>query len=207
MPSPFLSSHLATVESSRTGVSSCTYESATLSSASSTPSRSTTSRCAAVAPNISPYHATAASRSRTATATWSISVSWGAVMFSTVAPEQRDPVLAHSVTQLGVLDAQALTVGEAQDADLPLVEVVVDLVGGLADRVEGEHRRQDRLDAPLADQAVGVPGLAVVREVRALDRLELHPEVPVVVLEQVAGRGRAGDDGAAAGAHEHRRAH
>ena len=50
---------------------------------------------------------------------------------------------------------------------------------------------------PSHDQLVGVPGLAVVGEVGALDGLELHPQVAVVVLDHVARGGRTGDDDAA----------
>ena len=96
---------------------------------------------------------------------------------------------------------------DAQDADLALVTVVVDLVGGLADLLEREDRRQRRHDLAVDDRLVGRPRLAVVREVRALDGLELHPQVPVVVLDHVAARRRAGDDRAAALGHEDARAH
>ena len=57
------------------------------------------------------------------------------------------------------------------------------------------------------DRLVGRPRLAVVGEVRALDGLELHPQVAVVVLDHVAAGRRAGDDRAAALGHEHARAH
>ena len=57
------------------------------------------------------------------------------------------------------------------------------------------------------DELVGVPRLAVVGEVGALDGLELHPEVAVVVLDHVARRGRAGHDRPRPLAGEHRRTH
>ena len=63
------------------------------------------------------------------------------------------------------------------------------------------------MDPALADEPVRLPRLAVVREVAALERLLVHPEVAVVVLDHEAARRRARDDGAAARAHEHRRAH
>ena len=77
---------------------------------------------------------------------------------------------------------------------------------GLADLGEVVGGRHDRLDAALVDEAVHVPRLLVVGEVRRHDPLQLHPEVAVVVLEHEAGGGRAGDDGAAALGDEHRRA-
>ena len=66
-----------------------------------------------------------------------------------VPPEQRDLVLADLLAELGVVDAEALLGREAQHADLALVQVLVHLVGGLADLVERVHRRQDRLDHAL----------------------------------------------------------
>jgi hypothetical protein len=72
------------------------------------------------------------------------------------------------------------------------------------ERVDGGERRED---LALADELVGVPGLAVVGEVRALDRLELHPEVAVVVLDHVARGGGAGHDGPRPLAGEHRCPH
>ena len=44
-----------------------------------------------------------------------------------VAPEDVDPVLADLRPQLGIGDAEALLGGQAEDADLALVEVVMDL--------------------------------------------------------------------------------
>ena len=109
--------------------------------------------------------------------------------------------------ELGVVDAETLLGGQAEDADLALVEVAVDLVGGLAHLGQGVDGREGGQDLALADQLVGVPGLAVVGEVGALDGLELHPEVAVVVLDHVARGGRAGDDGAGPLAGEDRGAH
>ena len=126
------------------------------------------------------------------------------------APCLRNKVIRSSPTlarELGVVDAEALLGGQAEDADLALVQVVVDLVGGLAHLVERVDGRQGGHDLALADELVGVPGLAVVGEVGALDGLELHPEVAVVVLDHVAGGGRAGDDGAGPLAREDRGAH
>ena len=63
------------------------------------------------------------------------------------------------------------------------------------------------MDPALPDEPVRLPRLAVVGEVAALERLLVHPEVAVVVLDHESARRRAGDDGAAPRAHEHRRAH
>src|SRR6202022_1291283 len=63
------------------------------------------------------------------------------------------------------------------------------------------------MDLALAHEPVGVPRLAVVREVTALERLEHHPEVPVVVFARVPGRRRARYDRPAPLAHEHRGPH
>ena len=52
--------------------------------------------------------------------------------------EEGDLVLADLLPQLGVVDAEAVLGGEAADAQLALVHVVVHLVGGLADVLE-EH--------------------------------------------------------------------
>ena len=50
-----------------------------------------------------------------------------------VAAEEGDLVLADLLAERGVVDAEALLGGEAEHADLALVQVVVHLVGGLAD--------------------------------------------------------------------------
>src|ERR1044071_10299559 len=62
------------------------------------------------------------------------------------------------------------------------------------------------MDLPLGDQAVRLPRLAVVREVRADDVLQVHPQVTVVVLMHEPARRRAGDDRAALARHEDARA-
>src|SRR5581483_10315825 len=146
-----------------------------------------------------------ASRSWTAMATWSISVSMPVTL--RVPAEDVDPVLPDLRPELRIGDAQALLRRQAQDADLPLVQILVDLqrrLAGLLQRVDGG---EDGLDLALADEAVGLPGLPVVGEVAALDGLEAHPQVPVVVLDHVARRGGAGDDRAAPAGHEDRGAH
>ena len=50
---------------------------------------------------------------------------------------------------------------------------------------------------PLSIRRLASVRLFVVREVRADDALEVHPQVPVVVLVHVSGGRGAGDDGAA----------
>src|SRR5680860_1517452 len=105
---------------------------------------------------------------------------------------------------LVVADAESVLGSQAEDADLPLVGVLVYVEGCLPDLVEGVGPRQGGVDHALGDEAVGLPGLAVVGEVRADDPLEVHPQVAVVVLVHVtAGRG-AGDDRAALSRGEHR---
>ena len=66
---------------------------------------------------------------------------------------------------------------------------------------------QRRVDPRFAHHPVRLPRLAVVREVTALERLEVHPEVAVVVLDLEPRRGRARDDRPAPLGDEHRRAH
>ena len=77
------------------------------------------------------------------------------------------------------------------------MQVVVHLVGRFTDLVEIKDRREGWNNFAVIDRLIGVPRFAVVRKVRSLNRLELHPEVAVVVLNHVTrGRG-AGHDGAA----------
>src|SRR6478735_5435134 len=101
------------------------------------------------------------------------------------------------VAELVVTDAEAFGGGEAADADLALVLVVVHVERGLPDLVEGVGARERGVDLALRDEAVGLPRLAVVGEVRGDDPLEVHPQVAVVVLVHVAAGGGAGGDGAA----------
>src|SRR4051794_31300296 len=145
----------------------------------------------------------AASRSLTAMATWSISVSTS----RTVATVQRDLVLTDVGALLGVVDAEALLRGQAQHADLAFVLVAVDPACRLARLLEWVHGRQERLDPALADELVGRPRLGVVGEVRGDEPLQLHPQVAVVELDHVARSGGTRDDGAAALADEDRRPH
>src|SRR3954447_5417377 len=70
-----------------------------------------------------------------------------------------------------VADPQTLLRSEAEDADLALVEVVVHVERRLADLGQRVGPRQGRVDHPLGDQPVGLPGLAVVGEVGADDAL------------------------------------
>ena len=86
------------------------------------------------------------------------------------APWRRNRVILSSPTllaELGVVDAEALLGGQAEHADLALVQVLVDLVGGLAGLLERVNAGEHRLDLALADQLVGLPRLLVVGEVRA----------------------------------------
>src|SRR4051812_49787981 len=55
-----------------------------------------------------------------------------------------------------VADAQALFGGQRQDADLALVGVVVDVVGGLPDVGHRIDLGQRGVDQPLVDQPVGL---------------------------------------------------
>ena len=77
--------------------------------------------------------------------------------------------------EFGVGDAESGFGGEGEDGDLALVEVAVDLVGGLAGVIEGEGLGDGGVDHALGDQAVGLVCLAVVGEVGADDALEGHP--------------------------------
>ena len=112
--------------------------------------------------------------------------------------------LAH----LGVGDAEALLGREHEHAELALVQVVVHLVRPpRRPRSNGNTADSIGWILPSPIEPVRLPRLAVVREVTALERLLVHPEVAVVVLDHEAAGGRAGDDRPAARAHEHRRAH
>ena len=119
----------------------------------------------------------------------------------------RQAILADARAQLGVGDAEPLARREAQRRrSFPRD-------GCAAPRrpprpvLEGEDRRERRHDLAVDDRLVRGPRLAVVREVRALDGLQLHPEVTVVVLDHVAARRGTRDDRAAALRHEDARAH
>src|SRR3954471_6477551 len=70
---------------------------------------------------------------------------------------------------LPVADAEAFGRGEGEDADLALVGVAVQVVGGLADVVHGVGVGQGGVDQAAVDEPVGLPGLLVVGEVRADD--------------------------------------
>src|SRR5437899_9103345 len=131
------------------------YESATLISASSTPSLSMRSRCTTSAPNMRWYQPTTASRSRTAIPTWSSSV-------RSMPAEERDPVLADLLAELRVVDAVALLRRQAQHADLALVQVVVNLVGGLARLLQRVDGREDRLRLAGGPERVRIPRPPVV---------------------------------------------
>src|SRR4026209_2672351 len=112
------------------------------------------------------------------------------------APEPVDRVEVPA-SLLVVAHAAPLLGRQAEHPDLALVGVGVYVERGLADVLERVAPRQGRVDHALVDQPVGLPRLAVVREVRADDPLEVHPQVAVVVLvHEAAGRG-AGHDRAA----------
>src|SRR2546430_11327724 len=141
-------------------------------------------------------------------ATWSISVRTGSAMCSRlVMTSEQGDLIEVLLAECRVRDAEAFLGSEAQHADLPLDEIPVHLRSRLARLVEWVHGRQRRMDLSLAHEPVGVPRLAVVREVAALERLEHHPEVPVVVLDRVSRGCRARDDHPSPLAHEHGRAH
>ena len=81
------------------------------------------------------------------------------------------------------------------------------LIRGFTRLFERIHLRQRRMDLRFAHEPVRFPGLSIVGEVTALQRLQVHPEVPVVVLDLESGSRRARDDHAAALGNEHRRTH
>src|SRR3954453_22041942 len=93
---------------------------------------------------------------------------------------------------VGVADAEAFGGGQAEHADLALVQVAVHVVGGLADLGHRIHPGQGGGDQAAVDQPVGLPGLPVVGEVAADDPFEVHPQVAVVVLVLIPRRGGAG---------------
>src|SRR3954465_1245991 len=107
--------YLASGEGSVYGCSSWMYESATLMRAPATPSLSMRSRWATSAPNICWYHATAASRSRTAMPTWSMSVS---LLIAPSSPSRSWREVLHRVGQI---------IGHADDGNAGL-GVLVHLV-------------------------------------------------------------------------------
>src|SRR5207253_5952817 len=99
---------------------------------------------------------------------------------SGVAAEQRDLI---QVARPGLLvgDAQATFGSKTQHADLALREVAMHLVGGLTGLLERVNLRKRRMHARFAHHPVRFPRLAIVREMTTLERLEVHPEVAVVV--------------------------
>ncbi|KMS80194.1 hypothetical protein ACH49_09170 [Streptomyces leeuwenhoekii] len=106
--------------------------------------------------------------------------------------------------QGGVGDALAGGGGQAQDADLADVAVLLDRARGLADLRQRVDRGQRRHDVPEREQAVQFPLLLEVGGVAADDALQLHPQVAVVVGVVVARAGPAGHHRAAAAHHEDR---
>jgi len=72
--------------------------------------------------------------------------------------------------QLLVADAETLLGRQAEDADLALVGVVVDVEGRLADVVDASTCAKGSVGLALRDQPIGLPRLAVVSEVRGMIR-------------------------------------
>ncbi len=105
-----------------------------------------------------------------------------------------------------VADPETFLRREAEYSDLALMEVAVDVIGGLTGLGERVDAGQGRVDQALGDQPVGLPRLAVVREVRPDYLLQVHPQVAVVVGVHEATRGRAGRDRPAASGDVHGRA-
>src|SRR3984893_16204134 len=121
-------------------------------------------------------------------ATWSISVRTGSAMCSRlVMTSEQGDLIEVLLAECRVRDAEPFLGREAQHPDLPLNEVPVHLRRRLPRLDERVHDRQRRMDLALAHEPVGVPRLAVVREVTALERLEHHPEVLVVIFDRVPG--------------------
>src|SRR4029450_46720 len=142
-------------------------------------------------------------------AAWSSSVRTGSDMRSSrlVMTAEQGDLVEVLLTELRVRDAEPLLRSQAQHTRLPLAAFPVHLRRRLTRLVERVYDRQRRVDLALPHEPVGVPCLAVVREVAALEGLEHHPEVPVVVFDRVPGRRRARDDHPAPLADEHRGAH
>src|SRR5579859_1621907 len=109
-----------------------------------------------------------------------------------------------TIAQRGVTDAESLARCKTQYPDFALMQIAVDVEGRLTRVLEAVTARECGVDHALLDQPVRLPGLAVVGEVRADDPLQVHPQVPVVVLVVEAARRGAGDDRAAAAGHVHR---
>src|SRR5829696_4190932 len=105
----------------------------------------------------------AASRSRTAMATWSISVRSMVLSVPAHATEEGDLVLADLLPEGRIVDPEAVGRREAAHAELAFGLVAVDGECRLACVLELVHTRQDRLDLAFGEQLVGVPGLLVVR--------------------------------------------
>ena len=139
-------------------------------------------------------------------AMWSISVSSRMSQSSPRAWRWNRVILSSPIALalLGVLDAEARVGARQRTASLPSASLRWTARAASPTSVQVVGRRHHGLDASLVDEAVHVPRLLVVGEVRRDDALQLHPEVAVVVLEHEPGGGRAGDDRAAALGDEHR---
>src|SRR5512134_4150995 len=75
----------------------------------------------------------------------------GAVGYGSDAPEAVDRVDVLA-PHLGIAHAQALLGSQAEHTDLALVQVLVDVVGGLADLVHAVALGQGRVDLALGDE-------------------------------------------------------
>ena len=67
--------------------------------------------------------------------------------------------------EFGIGDTETFALGEAEDANLAFVQVVVHLVGRFADLVEIEDGREGWHYLAVVDRLVGVPRFAVVGKV------------------------------------------
>src|SRR5665213_1113813 len=121
-------------------------------------------------------------------------MSW---LFLVVSTKDGEPIFADTRSKLGVRDAESFSVRHAQNANLALVAILVKFIRGLPRLDEWEDRREWRHDFAVHDCLVRRPRLAVVREVRTLDRLEFHPQMAVVVFDHVPTRRRTRHDRAA----------
>jgi len=77
------------------------------------------------------------------------------------------------VAQRPVADAEPFLRGQAQHPHLAMMQVPVDIQGGLAGILHRVDHRHGRVNHALGHQAVGLPRLTVVGEVRADDAVRL----------------------------------
>src|SRR5664280_319128 len=124
-----------------------------------------------------------------------------------VSTKDGEPIFADTRSKFGVRDAESFSVRHTENADLALVAIVVKFVRGLPRLDEREDRREWRHHFAVHDCLIRRPRLAVVREVRTLDRLEFHPEMAVVVFDHVPTRRGTRHDRAASLRDEDTRTH